>query len=400
MKTFARYIFRQAFGATALILLSLTGVVWVAVALRQLNVVTSQGQDALMFLKMTTLALPNLMALIAPVALLIATIHTLNRLNGDSELIVLTAAGATVWTIAKPLLLLGFLMSAVLSVVNHFVMPWSLRELRDAIIQVRTDLIAQVVQPGKFSVPESGLTFHIRDRTFEGLLQGMLVHDARDAAQITTYLAERAQIMKQGGTAFLIMQDGHILRRAAPNAPADIVRFDSYAVDLERFEKKDDTAELKPRERYFNELAYPAADDPDFRRQPGHFRAELHERFSNPLYPVVFVLIALACVGQAQSTRQNRVEPVIAGFVFATVVRLAGFAANNLVVINARWTFLLYAIPIASILLSMLAIRLNAKPRPGPSTFDRLSMAVGDLVGRLPWRRPSQPLVAATGRAS
>jgi lipopolysaccharide export system permease protein len=400
MKTFARYIFRQAFGATALILLSLTGVVWVAVALRQLNVVTSQGQDALMFIKMTTLALPNLMALIAPVALLIATIHTLNRLNSDSELIVLTASGATVWTIAKPLLLLGFLMSAVLSLVNHFVMPWSLRELRDAIIQVRTDLIAQVVQPGRFSVPESGLTFHIRERTFEGLLQGMLVHDARDPAQITTYLAERAQIVKQGGTAFLIMEDGHILRRSTPNAPADIVRFQSYAVDLERFEKKDDTAELKPRERYFGELAYPAADDPDFLRQPGHFRAELHERFSNPLYPLVFVLIALACVGQAQSTRQNRVEPVIAGFVFATLVRLTGFAANNLVVLNARWTFLLYAIPLGSILLAIVAIRLNARPRPGPSLADRVSMAIGDLFARLPWRREQPPLVPATGRAS
>ena len=47
-----------------------------------------------MLIKMTTLALPNLMAIIAPFSLLIASIHTLNRLNGDQELIVLTASGA------------------------------------------------------------------------------------------------------------------------------------------------------------------------------------------------------------------------------------------------------------------------------------------------------------------
>ena len=47
-----------------------------------------------MLVKMTTLALPNLMAMIAPFSLLIAAIHTLNRLNSDSELIVLTASGA------------------------------------------------------------------------------------------------------------------------------------------------------------------------------------------------------------------------------------------------------------------------------------------------------------------
>src|SRR5690349_4134671 len=78
-----RYIFRQAAGSVVMILASLTGVVWIALALRQLNLVTSQGQDTWLFIKMTLLALPNLMALIAPVALLVSTIQVLNRLNGD-----------------------------------------------------------------------------------------------------------------------------------------------------------------------------------------------------------------------------------------------------------------------------------------------------------------------------
>ena len=112
MTIVSRYVFRQAAGSLLLILLSLSGVVWIALALRQLDVVTSQGQDTLVLLAMTALALPNLMAIIAPVALLIAAIHTLNRLNGDSELIVLTAAGATVRWIARPLLALAFLVAA------------------------------------------------------------------------------------------------------------------------------------------------------------------------------------------------------------------------------------------------------------------------------------------------
>jgi len=66
MGTFSRYVFRQAAGAFLLILLSLSGIVWIALALRQLNVVTSQGQETMTLIKMTTLALPNLMAIIAP----------------------------------------------------------------------------------------------------------------------------------------------------------------------------------------------------------------------------------------------------------------------------------------------------------------------------------------------
>ena len=86
-----------------LILMSLTGVMWIAVALRQLELMTTQGQDALRFLRMTTLAIPAMMALIAPIGLLIAAIHVLNRLNSDSELIVMTAGGMPPWSLLKPL---------------------------------------------------------------------------------------------------------------------------------------------------------------------------------------------------------------------------------------------------------------------------------------------------------
>ena len=74
MRIFSRYVFRQASGSFLLILISLTGVVWIALALRQFNVVTSQGQNTWMLIKMTSLAVPNLMAIIAPFSYLIAAL--------------------------------------------------------------------------------------------------------------------------------------------------------------------------------------------------------------------------------------------------------------------------------------------------------------------------------------
>ena len=220
-----RYIFKQAAGSVGMILTSLTGMVWIALALRQLNLVTSQGQDTWLFIKMTMLALPNLMALIAPVALLVASIHVLNRLNGDSELIVTTAGGGTIWTVARPLLVLALLVSIAVSVVNHYAMPWSLRLLRTYIVQVRTDLISQVIQPGRFSTPEANLTFHIRDRDLAGTLLGLVMHDARDEKQASTYLAERGQIIKQDGGGYLLMEKGHILRRPRNGDPVQTIVF-------------------------------------------------------------------------------------------------------------------------------------------------------------------------------
>jgi lipopolysaccharide export system permease protein len=352
---FARYVFRQAAGAVLLLLLSLSGVVWIGLALRQLNLVTTQGQEAWVFVKMTLLALPNLMALIAPVALLVASIHVLNRLNSDSELIVATAAGATVWNAARPLLLLAVLVSLGVSAVNHFVMPWSLRLLREYVIQVRTDLITQVIQPGRFSSPETNLTFHIRERSLEGDLLGLLMHDARDQKQVLTYLADKARIIKQDANAYLLMESGHVLRRTGPKEPVEIVAFDRYAVDLASFEQKEQGWVLKPRERYLKELVSPGPDDWIAKNHPGQLRAELHERFSSPIYPFAFVLIAIAFVGQAQTTRQNRIESMVSAFMLSTGLRLVGLAGTNLVALRASAIPLVYALPVAGILLGLLA---------------------------------------------
>ena len=381
MSIVSRYVFRQAAGTLVLILSTLSGIVWIALALRELNVVTAQGQDALMLLKMTTLALPNLMAIIAPVALLIATIHTLNRLSGDSELIVLTAAGATVWTIARPLISLALLVAVCVGLVNHFAMPWSLRLLRQYIIEIRTDLLTQVIQPGRFSAPEPNLTFHIRERTLNGELLGLIMHDARDEKLTQSYLAERGIIVKQEPTAYLVMTDGHIIRRTDKNEPAQIVAFDKYAVDLDRFEHNDEeTQEFKPRERYFHELIDPGADSWFAQRLPGSLRAELHERFSSPFYPIAFVMIALAAMGHARTTRQNRVERLVMGFLGAVALRMIGLAVNNLVVLKASALFLLYGLPLGAILLSMIFISRGARPGRGLGLSARLGEWFGPLV--------------------
>jgi lipopolysaccharide export system permease protein len=357
MTIFERYVFRQAGVALLIILLSLSGIVWVALALRQLNVVTSEGQDVWMLFKMTTLALPNLMAIIAPFSLLIATIHTLNRLNGDSELIVLTASGATVWTAARPLLLLAVLVSIGVGFVNHLAMPWSMRLLRQYVVQVRTDILTQVIQPGQFSSPEDNLTFHIRERSLNGELLGLIVQDTRDKAQSQAYLAERGVIVKRDPTNYLVMSNGHIVRRTDKDEPAQIIAFDKYAVDLDRFEKKlDEGDDLKPRERYYSELVHPEPTSANYRDSPGKFRAELHERSSNPLYPIAFALIALSAVGQAHSTRQSATRQVTTAFVLAAGLRLAGLALNNIVVIDAGTVPLLYGLPLGAMLVSLLVI--------------------------------------------
>ena len=353
MTLFGRYMFKQVANAFLVILLTLTSVVWLATALKELNLITSQGQGFLLFLQMTMLSLPSLIALIAPNAMLMAALYTLDRMNGDSELIVMTASGAPVWRIGSSLFLMSGLVCLGIFLANVFVTPASMRELRTFVTQVRADLISQVLQPGRFSSPEGGLTFHIRDRSPNGDLLGLLVHDERDPKQVMSYLAERGRIISNDEGSYLVMFDGYVQRfnEEDVSKAVRIIAFDQNMLDLsELAPKDDDDKELRPRERYIGELINPDPKDKTAIAAPGKMRSELHERLSTPVYPLAFVFIAIALLGHARTTRESRWGQILLAFGIAVGLRVAGITAGNLVALNPWATPLVYIIPVGAIL--------------------------------------------------
>lgn len=382
MRLLSRYVFRQTAGALVLILLSLTGVVWIAVALRQLELMTTQGQDALRFLAMTTLAIPSMMAIIAPIALLIASIHVLNRLNADSELIVMASGGMPTWALVKPLGMLAILVGLGVAFVNHLAGPWTQYKLREMAVQVRTELMTQVIQPWRFTSPEARMTVHIRDRSPSGELLGLMMHDARDPKQIVTYLAERGRIIKQGEAAYLRMSNGHIVRRLENDAAPQIITFESYAVDINRLEQRaDQVVVVRPRERYTPELLRPDPSDVIFKISPGSYTSELHERLASPFYALAFVFLVLAFIGQPQTTRTNRTNALVAAFTVAATFRVLGIAAVNMVVGRPALAPVLYAVPASAALLAAALIQLRLYPRR-QSRLARLLGAATAQAGR------------------
>ena len=372
MMLFGRYMFRQVTNAFLIILLTLTIVVWLATALKELNLITSQGQGIVLFFQMTLLSLPSLMALIAPNAMLMAALYTLDRMNGDSELIVMTASGAPVWRIGAPLLALASLVSIAILLANLFLTPASMRALRSFVTQVRADLISQVLQPGRFSSPESGLTFHIRDRSLSGDLLGLLVHDERDDKQVMSYLAERGRIITNDDGSYLVMFEGYVHRYNSEDADKNvqIVAFDQNMLDISEFSPKDNAGkDLRPREQYISDLISPDMNDKATKHNYGQIRSELHDRLATPLYPLVFAFVAIALLGHARTTRESRWAQILLAFGIALGLRVVGLMAGNLVALNAWAVALVYAVPLGAILVAAWA----AHVRMAPELRSRLS---------------------------
>ena len=195
MGSIGRYMFRATMGAFLITLVSLTVVIWFTQAMRDFDLITSQPQTLLVFVGIIGMIIPLLVMMIAPIALVIATAHVLNKLSSDSEIIVMNAA-ASPWRLLRPFLAAALVVSLLVGIIAAYLSPRSLRELRDWGAQVRADILTDIVQPGRFTTIGGNLTFHIADRKQNGLLVGIFVDDRRDSGVHSTYLAEQGEIVK------------------------------------------------------------------------------------------------------------------------------------------------------------------------------------------------------------
>jgi lipopolysaccharide export system permease protein len=328
MGSIGRYIFRTTFGAFLVILLSLTAVIWVTQALRDIDLMTNQGQTVLVFIGITGLIIPLLILVIAPIALVIAGAHVLNKLGTDSEIIVMNAAGMQPWGLFRPFLVVTIAVSALVAVISAYLAPEGLRMLRRWLTEVRTDLVSNIVQPGRFMPIERGLTFHIRERRANGLLVGIMLDDRRDEKERVTVLAEQGEIIKNDRGSYLLLENGSIQRHELKQRDPNIVIFDRYAFDLSQFTGSVQTINYSVRERYIWELLSPDPNDPVYKSQPGQFRAEFHDRILGPLYPFAFMIIAFTFLGAPRTTRQSRSWSVLAVIGNVALVRLVGFVST------------------------------------------------------------------------
>ena len=331
MGSIDKYIFRTTLASFALVLVSLTGVIWITQALRGIDLMTSQGQTIVTFLGITSLVIPALVLIIAPIALMIAISHTLNKLATDSEIIVMNAAGFSPFRLFRPFFYATCVVSLTVAFIGAYLAPDGMRRIKQWDAEITADVLTNILQPGRFAQLDQNLTIRIRDRLPGGVLGGIFVDDRRDPKERVTIIADHGTVLKTDSGSYLILEDGNLERFEAGKRDPALVAFGRYAFDMSKFSQNRD-AVLGIRERYLWELVSPDEADPVFKQLGGQFRAELHDRFMAPVYPFAFAVLTFAFLGSPRTTRQSR-NFSIGGSIFAVFgLRMAGFACSVMAV--------------------------------------------------------------------
>ena len=356
---FDRYLFRQVVLTFVGMLIAISAVIVCVVALQELDVVTNQGAALATFAVLTALNMPQMLSVVAPIALFLSLLMTLNRLSAESEIVVMNASGGSPMSVLRPVLAGALVVSLVVAVLGHLVAPPAQKAWRFLISDVRADLLATVVREGAFSSIQEGLTFHMRAREPGGVLVDIMIADTRDYPQEMIYFAQRGTIVRGEQGAFLSVEDGVIQRRTQSDSErvnTAYLYFDSYSIDLSFAERSTGPGQFKPSERSTAYLLNPDPDDRFYQNQRGRFMAELHNRMALPLYPPAFAMIVVLALGTPHSGRAGRTQRVLGAIGGGLALLGAQFGASALIAAAPITWPVLYLIPLIVLGLGWLSI--------------------------------------------
>lgn len=383
MRLIERYIFGKAAYAALIVLGALVGVVWVVQALREIDIIASNGQSIWTFLSITFLVVPNLAQAIVPLALLIAAVNTINTMNANSELVVVSASGCSNWTIAKPLLVLALLCSLFTGLVAHVISPYSLQKVKLLVTEMKADLVSVVLQEGTFNTIEDGLTFHVGERGAAGLLSNIVISDDREANVSAVYSAKEGIVTRTGFGSFLILKDGEIQQTDHKEQSVTLIKYQSYAFDLSSFSGKSTAPKTRIKERPTWQLLSPDPRTKEYQDNPGRFRQQIHERFSEMLWPFANVLMILAFSGQARSSRQNFGSAIATAVVLLVIARGIGFSAVSALKSDPTAVIYAYGVPLSCIAFGAYCVITNKPAQLPKQLSQRLDRFNGHILAQV-----------------
>jgi lipopolysaccharide export system permease protein len=347
MRLIDRYLLRQLLGPTLLATAALSAVTLVSQSLSALDLIVNQRQSALVFLKITLLAMPQLITLILPIAVFVAALVALNRLHTEQEIVVCFAGGMSRWRVISPALRLAATIAFAALLLNLWVQPLAYRAMRQELFQVRTDLAATIVREGEFTEPVPGLTVYAQSVDGKGDMHNLFIHQARADGGAVTYMANSGHIEKHRGDAVLVLREGST-QEFSPRGVLNFLTWKEYPFELSALNTSDELIHYKPSDRYMHELFFPDLQQAWEKKNRKALYAEGHARIATPLYIIAAMAMALSAIIGGGFSRLGYVRRMTITGGVAILIRSLGFVAQSAAEANVWINLLQYAIPLAA----------------------------------------------------
>ena len=351
MNQVQKYIFFRVLRSVLIIVGGLALLAVLAQGLSRTDIIVENRQSAVTYFYIVGLGIPQIMALLLPMAIFVSGIWALNRLHRDSEIVVAESAGMTRWQIASPIIRLAVFAAIVHLGVNLWVQPTAQREMRETISDVRGDLASSLIRPGQFTTPDENLTVFAREKQGNYFI-GMQIAERPNQPDGRYSIAERGQFIEIDGVPAIVMEKGEIHQMTSKGA-LDILKFEQSTFDLSPFIKEEGRVTLKASDRYLHELFTIDRSNYQELQDEEKFLAEAHTRMTTPLISIAMALLAVLAVLGGNFSRRGygrRIMYTSAAALGLIMVQLSvqSASASDKAMNAAQWAIPLIAIAILS----------------------------------------------------
>ncbi|RYF09985.1 MAG: YjgP/YjgQ family permease [Deltaproteobacteria bacterium] len=271
-------------------------VVAFAQMLRVADSLTGVGLSARDFFAALLFSLPPLLGLLLPVSSLFATLLGVGRLPAGRESVAVYAAGISPTRFFIVPLCLGATLACLSTAAMTLGEPWGISGLRDLMARGAQRALAGGVRVGTFNEWVPGLTLYAAGRDANGL-RAVIFADRRDPEQPLLISAAHGQLRQGARPQDLIfsMQDGHMLLIDADTRADRLITFaeGSYRIDVSTLVGNKSRHFTGAQEMGLRELWQASRAPHQDSNRRGLLLVTLHRKFAVPLASVVFSLLAV-----------------------------------------------------------------------------------------------------------
>ncbi len=267
---------------------------------------------------------PFFLMLLIPVAGMISTFLTFQRMSGDRELMALRAGGISLSQLLPAPGLFLLLCAGLTLVVSLFGVSWGMDRFQHTLVDLAQTRAQLSLRPGVFNRDFPGLVVYARnvDRD-SGEMRGIFIQDTTHGDKGVNILAPQGRVATDHsqGKVFFLLTNGRIYR--LDQKQMEVLSFGSYQVslDLSRLLQDVDVDRDKPRYMSWTELSRIAASSgqetdkgPEFIRT---VQVERHKRWALPAACLVLGLVALPLGWILDELKRQYGAVLIVGVFFA-----------------------------------------------------------------------------------
>ena len=301
INTIYRYFFKEFISLFALILISISIIVWVVQAVNYLDFVTEDGHSFSVYFTFSILNIPKVLNRLIPLVFLISLLVTILQFENNNELLVFWTAGLNKIRLVN----LAFKISILITLFQLFlsltVNPTSLNFARSILKSSSISLLPSLVKEKKFNDTVKDLTVFVEKKKSNGEMLNIFLRDDTSGTDSSkTIIAKRGYIIKKNEQNILILFNGTI-QTEKKNNKINFLNFDKTEINLSSFSTKTttfpkiqerDTLSLLNCIKPFLDEGKASLKEFQCRARLDDITAELNRRLGMPLYiPFISIII-------------------------------------------------------------------------------------------------------------